>query len=381
MRCHPDRGGSNEDMAAINRAYEHLHALLVSAEDEEEEFSWSDRVVVRTALDYLWSITRLLFAVALDDWAVDEAALLLRSLNAKAFSASKFARADDQLIDLIGPTAKLAERLTAAGDQTAAEYSLATASACLAQAEAHGLLHDGDVAKAEEVLAGRKPPRLVLNHIRQVENAFRLGAIDEKRYHSSLARLDQRQADKDEAAKAQEGLLRDTVFVRDLPVDRGLEPAAETPSLVPQPGYYEVRSDELRPDQQAEYLRAYGPDSSLELVKKYAFVRLSGIIRSVIYFSDEIDAGTLSEEVRALARLEPRCDWTANQVADVVSALAALPEPRRAMYADQLRELLEPNESPVGGFVIIVMPGPNELGGSFLDSARALGKKLITDPP
>jgi hypothetical protein len=53
----------------------------------------------------------------------------------------------------------------------------------------------------------------------------------------------------------------------------------------------------------------------------------------------------------------------------------ALEGKRRRAYAEELRELLQP-ETHGSGFIIIVMPGARELAGSFLESAQLLGRRL-----
>jgi hypothetical protein len=374
LRYHSDRGGSNEEMAAVNRAYEQLHVLLVEQDEYEGGLAVSAwGFEARTALDYLWSATRLLFEVALDDWALDEALIWLDRLASDAFV--DFARADGQLIDLIEPLAKLAERLTAAEDQAGAERALGVARVALKRAQARGLLYDGYVAKAEEVVAGQRKARFVLNHVRQLENARRLGAIDDKRYQANLTRLDDRQASKEANRRRQEELLRTVRFVPGLPTDTGFRPALESRSLVPQPDYYQVRAEELSADQQAEYLKAFGSVPELELVRKYAFVRLSGLVRSVVYFPAAVDADALSAEALVLARLEPRSAWVAERVAQVVGFFAKLQGERRKAYAEELRQLLEP-ETAGSGFVIIVMPGARELSGNFLESAEQRGRRV-----
>ena len=195
LRYHPDRGGSNTEMAAVNRAYEQLHVLLSEQSQYEGEpavSAWGYEA--QTALDYLWAVTRLLFDVALDDWALDEASMWLGRLFSDAFIDSQFAQAGRQRIDLIEPAAKLSERLTAADNPEEAERALAVARAGLERARAQGLGYDFHVVKATEVLAGERKARFVLNHVRQLENARRLGAIDDTRYAANVGRLNGRQA-------------------------------------------------------------------------------------------------------------------------------------------------------------------------------------------
>ena len=376
LRYHPDRGGSNEEMAAVNRTYEQLHALLVEQGDYEDgesaDFAW--RFEAQTALDYLWAASRLLFEVALDDWALDEASIWLDSLTSDAFASSAFARADRQRIDVIEPAAKLAERLAAVGDQAAAERALAVARVGLERAQANGLFYDPYVDKAAEVVAGQRKARFVLNHVRQLENARRLGAIDEKRYEANFARLVGRQASKD-ASRAKGEQLLGSIRFAPLPVDSTLRPGVGERTLIPRPDYYEVRAEDLSSDQQAEYVRAFGPAPELELVRKYAFVRLSGLVRSAVYFSEAIDPAALSAEALALTTLEPRCAWVADRVAQIIGFFEPLEGTSRRAYAQELSELLEP-QTHGSGFVIIVMPGARELAGSFLESAQQLGRRL-----
>lgn len=376
LRHHPDRGGSNEKMAAVNHAYEQLHALLERGKVAGEVVLPAWGFEVQGALDYLWSATRLLFEVALDDWELDEASIWLDQLVSDSFAASAFRQADVQEIGLIEPAAKLAERLTAAKDLTSAGRALAIARAGLERAKARGLFYDPYVTKAEDVVAGRKKPRFVLNHVRQIENARRVGAIDDKRYDANVARLDDRQAAKDASRTRQEALLRTVRFVPSLPTDNAVRAGSESRTLVPQPDYYQVRVEDLSAHQQAEYVRAFGSAPELELVKKYVFVRLSGLVRSAVYFAEAIDLGALRAEALVLARLEPRSAWIAQRVAQVLGFFAALRRDRRQAYAQELRELLEP-ETRGSGFVIIVMPGARELGGSFLGSAEQRGRRLL----
>ena len=371
---HPDRGGSNEAMAAVNRAFEHLHVVLSKEGNYVVESTSVWGYEAKTALDYLWAVTRLLFEVALDDWALDEASSWLDRLISDTFLESRLARAGYQRIDLINPTAKLSERLMAAGDPKEAKRALAVARDGLKRARRAGLFYDHYVVKATDVLLSKRKARFVLNHFRQLENARRLGAIDDARYESNFARLTGRQASQDAGRSAGEQLLK-TIRFAPLPIDRTLRPALGDRTLIPRPDYYEVRAEGLSSDQQAEYVRAFGPAPVLELVKKYAFVRLSGLIRSAVYFSDAVDSAALSVEAHALATVEPRCAWVADQVAQVIDFFDALDGKRRRAYVQGLHELLEP-ETHETGFVIIVMPGAMEVSGSFLESAQRLGRRL-----
>jgi hypothetical protein len=145
LRYHPDRGGSNDEMVAINRAYEQLHAFLLQqsygmdAAVEVKIFFGSLWTQPRTAQDYLWSVTRYLFEIALDDWALDEALVRLDRLTSDEFLRV----ADYYHPALIEPIAKLAIRLTTlAGARDNAKHCLAIAQARIESVQTQGLAYD-----------------------------------------------------------------------------------------------------------------------------------------------------------------------------------------------------------------------------------------------
>ena len=98
--------------------------------------------------------------------------------------------------------------------------------------------------------------------------------------------------------------------------------------------------ERLSDDQQAEYLRAFGPGTDLGLVKKYAHVRLTSLLRSMILHVDQVDFGLVERECRGLARIQARSagDYC-SQVADVARFLGELDPEERQCRCEILREL------------------------------------------
>jgi hypothetical protein len=382
LRLHPDRGGSNDAMAAVNRAYEVLHALLV--EELEEEPAGSEEVWSgpRTGADYVYTATRLLFDVVLDEWALDRAMIILERVTGDLLSTTTF-DSSNELIGFIPSSSKLAQWLAATGRQEDAARALAIAQAGLVCAQKRGLLYDGIVAQAGEVVAGTRKPRFVLNHLRQVENAFRLGAINEKRYAENRLRVEHKADQGEEERSERERVLASTTFMRSLPVDSAATSVPKmTERLVPQPGYYEVRIESLTLEQQSEYGASFVSPCRLELVEKYAFVRLSSLLRSAIYHPDVIDGTVLADEARKVAVLQPKSAWCAVPIARILDYFGKLTGRDRVAYANDLRRLLEPDPQPItvgeGEFQITFTIGfmnPSELGGRFLESAEAAGKR------
>lgn len=373
LRYHPDRGGTDLQMTAVNRAYEGLHALLEQAKARDQAAEPRGGLV-RTSLDYFYSITRLLFEIALDDWSLDDALRWLERLNSDELQRSALSSNPQQRIDLIRPTAKLAERLKAAGNHEAALWALKAAKGFLEVARARGLNFDFYVRQAEAVVVGRRKAQFHIKHQRQADNALRFGAIDGRRNDESMARVDRKRSAHQTDAAARRSLLEAVEFADRLPTDPSASLSAA--QLVPEPAYFQFRVETLSHDQQAEYIFAFSETHDLELVQKYAFVRLSSLIRSAVFHPDAVDHRRLSEEALLLAELKPQCSWIAHSVAQVLRYLQALNGRRRRAYADDLKKLLEP-QATSGLITLGGGPMATELGGHFLESAEQLGRRLL----
>lgn len=388
LRCHPDRGGSNEAMVAVNQAYEQLHAAI-AARTGSDETSVSLPGEGRSAAEYLWSVRLRLLHIAVDDWVLEDAAAWLERLLAEpppapARTPGASLNLQQQLpgpdYQLISPGLELAERLAACGRRAEAQRMLDALEAKVDALQGTQLNHRyfaTGFGKAQDIVSGDRAPRFVINHIRQLENAYRLGAIDEKRYASTRARLEKKAETKAAAVAEEEELLGRTRFVSALPIDAGLRPADPSGRLVPEPGYYQCRIAELSPDQQAQYLQAFAPEArTLDLVQKYAWVRLSSLLRSAIYHADSVDVGALRDEALTLIELQPKCKPSAEGVAAVLGLLADLDQPVREKAAAALRERLEPQTIDSGGIVFtMTMNIAPELGATFLDEAIAICRK------
>ena len=368
IRFHPDAGGSHEQMVSVNRAYEQLHRIFVEEGDQSGGYAAQG---LSTTLAYLWTVRRLLFGIALDEWALDDAALHLEVLSSDCERCDE-ARGQ-RLIDLIEPSCKLTERLCAAGNLDRGALSLSVAQEGLRKAQAVGLTYDWLVRQAAETVAGTHKPRFVLNELRQVENAFRLGAIDEKRYQANIARIGGRKEKKQADRSNRQAVLSNAKFLPKLAADANLVPSAIPAGLVPHPGYFDYRADRMTPDQQAEYLSAFRDGSDLDRVAKYAFVRLSSLLRSAVLHAPDGLLSTLMTEVGTLSEIEPRCAWSASAVLEVLGFMAALSGRRREAYAQALTKLLEPR-TQTSGMLVIVFDFPVDLTESFFNSARELAR-------
>lgn len=356
-------------MAAVNHAFEQLHQILVGEAGASPPSSGE----FAGAATYLWTVRRLLFEMAVDNFALDDAVHYLEELvSAKGMPPESH---DRRVIELLESACSLAKKLCAMGAFEKARSSLAVAQDALRMAQLRGLNYGPVVRTAEDTVLRKRKPRFVLNHARQIENAFRLGAIDEKRYRADMARVARQRCEIEADRPIRLACLGNAKFVTVLPIDEGLKPSDEVPTFVPYPGYC-ARTENLAPNQLAEYLKAFRDGDDLDLVAKYAWVRLSGLIRSAIHFVDRCDLASFLTEVEALAVMEPKCSRYAQPVKEILGYLAALSGSRRAAYATQLAKLLEPQTYTNGGITVSYF-GPMQgwPGKGFFDSARELARE------
>ena len=432
LRCHPDLGGSHEDMKAVNGAFEMLHRLLVETAGAEPIVGEGDdsREMpgdTTNALAYLWTVRQLLLGIALDDWALEEASDYLDALiPVRAPRAAKpegpelpfliYDPQSERIIrtsDLMEQACRLTWRLCAAGRSDGATRSLAIARELhrairdnaarhecgggdydpaarrdelirVVREMAYGRNEDGSykvesprsrehfiesleaiernkqldatfvhpsLRKAEEYVAGKRKPWIGFETVRQVENAFRLGVIDEKRYRKDLSRLAEKEARLEADRRERLAILARTRFAPLLPSDAQLKPSRNCGRMVPYPKSNDYSLEDLTADQHAEYLRAFRDADDLDLAARYAPFRLGSVFQSAIRFPDRCNLASLAEEADALVQIQPECHICDRASANIIWLIAELDGSRRAEFVSELakplRRGLWPLDAPV----------------------------------
>ena len=203
-----------------------------------------------------------------------------------------------------------------------------------------GLLRDVRFHEIERYFERGEKLRLVLNHRRQADNALRLGLIDGQRYTKTIERLDGKRKRCEEQEETLRTLMNQGGFLADLPTDRVAQGKQVKAKLVPDPGCFDERLERLSDDQQAEYLLAFQAGTSLALTKKYAQVRLTSLLRSMILHCQHVDLEAIERECRGLSAIHG--DSTNDlylQTAKVARFLSHLDPERRLERLNILREL------------------------------------------
>lgn len=375
LHFHPDRGGSHEQMILVNEAYSLFHEMLCRRQmatgaevGGTEESGIGFGVPIRTAKDYLYVAGLLLLDIKLDEWSLDDAHYWVTMLASDDWMASDYARNVQVRSTLLFACSSLAGRLWAAGLREQAREVYKVAEQALRIVIDGGLNLGNVLSEADKYIKQGQKLRIVLNHPRQADNALRLGLIDEKRYKQTVERLDGKRAVADGREEALGRFLTEVGFLQDLPADRVAQGKVVRARLVPEPGYFNDRLEDLTDDQQAEYLRAYGSSNALSLVVKYALVRLTNLLRSMIVHAEEVGLDSIERECRFLARITGNSSGDAfSQVADVARFLEALDPDRRRTRLDILRQL---DEKSTSGSVITFTLGTSSgaISSSYSDS-------------
>lgn len=363
LKYHPDRGGTHDDMIAINEAYTEIHALLLEEKLVAEgaltlDDGSEDRGdVVRKCRDYRYKVGQLLLSIYIDDWSLDEAFRYLQMFSSSNWRTTSYTKNVWRTIELTKIASELTERLARASMHPAAHCCLLLAEEwAKAVAEESEHVVDVFVNGAKKTLGKSKRPKVVLNHIRQAKNSLRLGVIDQKQYDKLLVKF----AEKDYAKRVREdrqGMIfhsytKEHGFLQALPPDGVAAGKMKRARLVPEPGYFFTQLRFLTDDQQAEYAEAFGTSPILALTRKYLFVRLQSLLETAILYDSEVSAGDLEREARLLGTLMLKRgkndNFYAQAVADTIVYLARLDPKERT---ERLRCLRALHANPPGGFM------------------------------
>ena len=334
-------------MVAVNEAFHFVHALLRERDmgtgiAVNEDAATVGETEVRDCAAYRYKCGEMLFLVALDDWNVDTAFTWLERVSSGPWQQSSYAHHPWRRIALTEPAGELASRLWQVGLREQASRALDVARSGLREAENHRLNYGRCVRVAEDIFAGRRRAQVVIKHRRQADNALRLGVIDANRHQTIMKRLASSAAADEIYEERLCQFQAGGGFLRDLPTDNNTRGKVPQRCLVPEPGYYVTRIEQLTHDQQAEYLLAFSDRGTLPLVRKYTFVRLVSLLESVLFHPGHLDDGATEREARALASFHGASgDYYASEVADVVAELRQQPLSERQARAKLLKDIGE----------------------------------------
>jgi len=182
---HPENGGSYQDLVEINRTYRLAHDFLCS-----DDVGLS---LLPTAEDFIYRISTSLGDIYCDEWDVDNAYRIIRSLKEKDFFGSNIPWSDKPGIDVLPHLLRsLTQCLYKADRNDEAIETFEVAKHISTGRKNKNILTEPAnppfpwLAELKKTLEGKKPVRLIVNHPRQAENVLKIGLIQKPRYNALI---------------------------------------------------------------------------------------------------------------------------------------------------------------------------------------------------
>lgn len=300
---HPDRGGSNESMKQVNEAYSLFHDAISFYVPEGENFEGLKRLGLRPEnwSQHQYACYLVASCIYADQFATDKILQVLRPVY-------EILRKDNN--PYIGQFALEMQmtlyKIPKAFGRFLMESELKEASeivdemltrACRDQVrdEWGGSLRREDLQSKEDFYSymGLK---IVLMTPEQAENSYRLGKIDLDRYEKTLKKFDLRREDKERENIELQKLYDSQVLIQKLNVDE-FKTTCLSATIVSPPRYGQVRFDFLDEDQKFEFIKAFGPLGTPELLRKYIMVRAHEILLGLIQNFDNLHISKIEDEL------------------------------------------------------------------------------------
>lgn len=306
MKHHPDRGGSHENMLIINKAYtayqDYLCGNFNSVENVlEQEFSNSYYAVPHDANDYIYLLNSLLSEVYCDEWDLTNSYKIVKKLQNHEFYGSVLIETGEEVYKLVKMASILTKRLAHANRNSEANEMMDFTKFIY---QIGKLNYKPYIEEPENIINRVKTLRVVINHIRQADNALEHNIISKIRYDKLLKKFGKKKEVEIDKGIILKEFLDSSEFIEQLVYDKGAIRSSSNSINIPEIGYGEDNKlHNLSKDQQAEYFLAFSNKSSLSLVRKYTYVRLASYILSIELESDKKSIDNICNELILLSKI------------------------------------------------------------------------------
>ncbi|MBL7128786.1 MAG: J domain-containing protein [Ignavibacteria bacterium] len=323
-RHHPDKGGSTKHMQKVNNAFEKFHKILCFKNIGEIDSGSDDTSEIKNVNDFLSVLHELIIDITLDNWKIEETyKWILKYLEL----GSKLSKNKLKQIDLIPTLTSLAEKLYIANFKKEADFCLSKAEKYLIIAKKEGLFFDNFVNDAKEVLIKSGKYRVVVTHLVQAKNLYKYKIINEKRFNDSLRKFNTKEDEENKKEEILKQFIFNTRFLKELPSDKFDDYVFIENKLIEEPGYFNYNFEELNVEQKTEYKKAFSINTTLQLVRKYIYVRLHSLLKSIISFKDLDIIESVIIELEFLKKIKaPRSsvDFDCDQLIELIRYFKSL---------------------------------------------------------
>lgn len=276
---HPDVGGNEENMKTLNQAFALYNEFLYWEKmDKLGTESKADSIKIDNAEKFYAELFGLLFQIHIDIWELEIAKKILDILIDSDFFNTNICSNYSYGTDICSQLKALANKFSITKNFSEVEQVLNQLNKVRTKSSSLMCIYASDHIK--KILRGEKKPRIIINHILQVKNAYRLNILSDKRYEAYMKKFDDRSSNYIKLEKLLEEFLSKNTFIK-LPYDEKLK-YSHLKEYVKHTNYFDNKDiNVLSKEQQSEYCFTFYLEPSVPLINKYLFVRFCSYIMSI----------------------------------------------------------------------------------------------------
>ena len=281
---HPDKGGATREMQIVNRAYKIYSnylcgELLVDVSGDLSNNSGDSESVN----NYTYLVNATLLQIYCDDWDLDRALRIVDVFIRTNFQGVTVKKSRVDHFSLVETALALTKKLTAAKRISDAGIALDFTHAIYDIGKFHmNPYHEKALNQVNSIVAGEAIYRFKINHIRQAENALALGVISQRKFEELKMGLNVDVIDEELIGRNLEGILSSGFRFSVLPFDNGIQTTGVVAKNTPGMNYFDNLRVHLIPiNNQIEYFKTFFEAPTVELIRKYTYVRLVSYIMSL----------------------------------------------------------------------------------------------------
>jgi len=279
-KCHPDIGGSEKDMKILNEAYDLYQNFLLTSNYSETSTNESlFQFKVKNSKIFYHTLFSDLIDIYIDTWELFKAQELIQYLIKNNFFQTNLLSTNYSfMVIFLEQLSNLSKKFTSIGEYDLSKNLLEQITFYKKKYKYRGV--DDSFDYVEDIAEGRKKFRIIINHLKLAENAYKINAISEKKYKELLKRFKNRQILLEQTNKILTKYLLTNTFIA-LPFDIKINFGFMI-NYIPEVWYGDNKIVyKLSVQQQYQYYYTFYIKPEVNLIKKYLFVRLCSYILSV----------------------------------------------------------------------------------------------------
>lgn len=277
LKYHPDVGGSEEKMTIINIARQQFHELLSMGELGQQKSTMSDSKI------FCFSLIQLILNISYDIYDIES---LNKWLLFLIDNKNNINICNTEYLSVFGFLLFLCDalsRITFSNQNDIIDKILNFIKVVASEQTNIPEYMNRRISIYKDTLKTNIKPRIVLNHVLQVNNAYKYGFIDKDKYDKYIIKYNTIDNKKDEKNQILKEYLDFVGFIK-LPVDNNIVYNSIPKEKIPENYGYDGSLSTLSNDQLSEYHKTFHFEPSIELIRKYTYIRIDRIIRSIIYY-------------------------------------------------------------------------------------------------